>query len=400
MRIHDDRPRILWINPGPVPPASDAKRNGVAHLSPYLEGTLLMPTWGAPMDSVQIDIIKNERLGGFGYWPVGVVGSGSVMGSVRRLSRYIGAGLAVSSSGSRRQVYDLVFTYGALTTGMAGWVLSRRMGVPLILEFPGHPFRPVLFGEGNHRKLKAWVAKQIARALVSAAHHVKLLYPTQLEDLSVRDLPSHSVAHDFVPVSLVPYDPSADDPEILLIGFPWFLKGVDIAIQAFLEITEKHPDVRFRVVGHCPDRSPFEALRNGNDKIIFQKPVPSEEAHRLISRCRVYLSASRTEGTARVLLEAGAAGRAVVASNVDGTPYLIQDGVNGLLFESENVADLAAKLDRVLSDAALRRTLGENGRRIVMEKYSEAAYARSMVTMFYQVLGRTPPEDLPGAPPV
>ncbi|MDZ4389009.1 MAG: glycosyltransferase [Gemmatimonadales bacterium] len=165
-------------------------------------------------------------------------------------------------------------------------------------------------------------------------------------------------------------------------------------MKAFHLVAEKHPEVRLRIIGHCPDRAPFELLAAGHPRVSLEKAVFRDEAHEILSRCRVYVLASRTEAMGRVLLEAMAAGRPIIASRVDGVPHYIQDGVNGLLFESENVAELAEKLDRLLSDAELRRTLGENGRRIVMEKYSEKEYARKMITMFYQVLGRDPPPEL------
>lgn len=353
-----------------------------------------MPVWKQSGKTAPTDHLSDDGLNGFGLVPLEETDRSKPWSPLQRLLRFWRAGLATA----KEQGPDLVFTYGALSTGLSGWLLSRRLRVPLVLEFPGHPFKGMLHAGGRHAHLRARVTEWIAEFLVNRADHVKLLYPTQLDDLRLRHIPPATVSHDFVPVSLIPWRPEAEAPEILLMGYPWHLKGVDLLIKAFLQIAEKHQDVKLRVIGHCPDRAPFEALAGGHPRISLEKAVFSEEAQQAISQCRVFVLASRTEAMGRVLLEAMAAGRPIVASRVDGIPHYVQDGVNGLLFESENVADLAEKLDRVLSDAALRRTLGENGRRIVMEQYSEAAYARSMVTMFYEVLGRTPPDDLPGTP--
>lgn len=242
--------------------------------------------------------------------------------------------------------------------------------------------------------VKAEVAKRINRFLAHGAQRVHLLYPGQLDDLKLRRIPPEMISHDFTPISRIRFEPEVERPEILLLGYPWHLKGVDILIEAFHLIADKHPEVRLRIIGHCPDRAPFERLAAGHPRISLEKAVFADAIPAILASCRVYVLASRTEAMGRVLLEAMAAGRPIVASRVDGVPHYIQDGVNGLLFESENVADLAEKLDRLLSDAALRRTLGENGRRIVMEKYSEKEYARKMITMFYQVLGREPPAEI------
>lgn len=383
--------RILYIHPGPVPPRTDPERNAVAFWPPLLGGDMVMPSWRVHDHPEELAAIRAHGLNGFGFEPLPVDAHSSPGTTVRKIVRFFRTGRRLARQGGR---YDLVFSYGALATGLAGWLLSQWLRTPLVLDFPGHPFKGIIHGEGRAKAPRAWLARQVARFLARRADHLKLLYPSQLNDLDLASVPPTTIGHDFTPVSKMPYDPDADDPEILLLGYPWHLKGVDVLIEAFLLIADQHPEVRLRIIGHCPDRAPFERLAAGHPRVCLEKAVPSEVAYAALSRCRVYVSASRTEAFARVLLEAGAAGRATIASRVDGTPYLIQDGVNGLLFESENVADLAEKLDRLLSDAALRRTLGENGRRIVMQKYSEKEYARKMITMFHQALGREPPADL------
>ncbi|MDX2207628.1 MAG: glycosyltransferase [Gemmatimonadales bacterium] len=387
-----ERPlRVLFIHPGPVPPKTDPAQNAVACWPPAVMGELMMPSWRMHEHPEELAAIREHGLNDFGFEPLPVDADGVPGAALRKIVRFVRTGTRLSRE---KGEYDLVFCYGALSTGLAGWLLSRRLRVPLVLDFPGHPFKGILHGEGRFKPMRVWLAKEIARFLAKRAQHVKLLYHSQLDDLHLPSVPPVTVGHDFTPVSKVPYSPDAELPEILLLGYPWHLKGVDILIKAFHLVAEKHQEVRLRIIGHCPDRTPFELLAAGHPRISLEKAVPSHIAYAALSRCRVYVSASRTEAFARVLLEAGAAGRATIASRVDGSPHLIQDGVNGLLFESENVADLAEKLDRLLSDAALRRTLGENGRRIVMEKYSEKEYARQMITLFYQVLGREPPPEL------
>lgn len=330
-------------------------------------------------------------MNGFGFTPLPHPSTRTWAGAVNRIQQFISAGRQIATD---LGPFDLVVSYGGLATGLAAWRLSRVLGVPLVIQFPGHPFRGLQLTSRRWGASKAWIAKKINRFVAEQAQHVHLLYPTQLDDLDLRCAPPATVSHDFTPVSQVPYHPDAELPEILLLGYPWHLKGVDILIKAFHLVAEKHPEVRLRIIGHCPDRAPFELLAAGHPRVSLEKAVFRDEAHEILSRCRVYVLASRTEAMGRVLLEAMAAGRPIIASRVDGVPHYIQDGVNGLLFESENVAELAEKLDRLLSDAELRRTLGENGRRIVMEKYSEKEYARKMITMFYQVLGRDPPPEL------
>jgi glycosyltransferase involved in cell wall biosynthesis len=95
----------------------------------------------------------------------------------------------------------------------------------------------------------------------------------------------------------------------------------------------------------------------------------------------------------RVLLEAMAAARPIVASAVDGIPHYIRHGETGLLFEPENVDDLARQLDRVLGDQDFARQLALRGQAYVHEHLSEEQYAvkfRSMVERAVRARARPP----------
>ena len=59
-----------------------------------------------------------------------------------------------------------------------------------------------------------------------------------------------------------------------------------------------------------------------------------------------------------------AAGKPVIGSRVGGVPYYIREGETGLIFESENVDELAEKLRLLLSSPELQARLGQNGQRI------------------------------------
>ncbi len=84
------------------------------------------------------------------------------------------------------------------------------------------------------------------------------------------------------------------------------------------------------------------------------------------------------DGLSITSVEAMAAGKPVIASRIGGLPYTVSDGVNGLLFEPGNAADLAQKIARLLDDEGLRRQMGLAGRmrfeqdftwEIVIERY-------------------------------
>ena len=105
-----------------------------------------------------------------------------------------------------------------------------------------------------------------------------------------------------------------------------------------------------------------------------------------MTACSLYVLASRTEAMGRVLLEAMASEKPIIASNVDGVPTVIRDGYNGLLFVSESVDDLADKMRTVLSDKQRATTLARNGLEYVMSNLSEACYLNKYQEMVRQTL--------------
>ena len=67
-------------------------------------------------------------------------------------------------------------------------------------------------------------------------------------------------------------------------------------------------------------------------------------------------------------------------------PEVIDDGVTGLLFETENVDDLESKMRTLLQNEALRQKMGIAGRKRVQELFSEEVYTRHFVEMIDQVM--------------
>ena len=284
----------------------------------------------------------------------------------------------------RNQQIDFIVTYDPLVTGFLGLLTSRIVKGKLAVEINGN-YKAALTLNGINADflsgLKDTLGFWIIPFVLKKAHGIKLLYKRQLDPFNMdkRSL-KVSVYQDFVPISEIHFGHQEGD-YFFFLGFPWFLKGVDILIRAFNEISMEFPEVKLKIVGYCPDKSFYYRIAAGNARIEFGDPVPYTEALELMKRCKVFVLPSRTEAMGRVLLEAMAAGKAIVASDVDGIPTYIQDGVNGMLFRGGDSDDLACKLRRVLRDPNLRQQLGGNGHRIVDEQFSEKEYVVQFMKM-------------------
>lgn len=288
----------------------------------------------------------------------------------------------------RRRRYDAILVSDPVKLGVVAWIAARLTGSKLIVDLVGNLAKAARLDSEDFsagQRLRHALNNRVAPFILRRADAVKLLYDAQVGDW---DVPKDRLFrfHDFVPLSAFrPGD--RDEGYLLFIGYPWFLKGVDLLIQAFNRVCQEFPEATLRIVGYCEDRSPFERLAAGNPRIGFFKPVHYERIPPLMAGCTAFVLPSRTEAMGRVLLEAMASRKAIVASRVDGIPTYVHDGENGLLFEPGSVDGLAEALRRVLGDSALRERLAANGYREVHENLSERQYVAGISRMVAFALG-------------
>lgn len=99
---------------------------------------------------------------------------------------------------------------------------------------------------------------------------------------------------------------------------------------------------------------------------------PSDSMERVYAEVDCVVLPSYREGMPRSLLEAGAMGLPVIATNVPGCRNIVRDGFNGLLCEAKNTQSLQTALQKMLRmTTAERAHMGENGRALVSQKYDE-----------------------------
>ena len=102
-----------------------------------------------------------------------------------------------------------------------------------------------------------------------------------------------------------------------------------------------------------------------------------DDVEALIGVMDVFVLPSVSEGMSNTMLEAMAAGVAVVASNVGGNPEIVRNGIDGLLFESNDMVGLSSRLKSLIGDPSLMAAIGLAGRERVVREFSiDAMIAR------------------------
>ena len=101
----------------------------------------------------------------------------------------------------------------------------------------------------------------------------------------------------------------------------------------------------------------------------------------------VALPTSYPEGTPKILLEAAACGRPIVATDVPGCREIVRHGENGLLVPPRDATALADALAVLVGDKDLRVRMGARGREIAVAEFSEEIVIGQTLAVYREVLG-------------
>jgi glycosyltransferase involved in cell wall biosynthesis len=179
---------------------------------------------------------------------------------------------------------------------------------------------------------------------------------------------------------------------VLVVGVLTRLKRPLDVLQAFAILKRQDADARLTLVGEAEDTEYHREMRHFverqhlSDVEFAGRRSPAEIAV-LMRQASVLVLASVQENSPMVIAEAMASGLPVLASRVGGVPLMVEDGVDGVLFDCGNVEQLATMLREVLRDAALRGKLSRNGRAKALRRYSSESVGAATVNIYRNVLG-------------
>lgn len=171
----------------------------------------------------------------------------------------------------------------------------------------------------------------------------------------------------------------------LFVGHLSRHKGVMTLLQACKEI----PDFEMRFAGRGPLIQEAEQFveRESLTNVKFVGFQTGPDLSRLFQNARfVVLPSECNENCPMAVLEGFAAGKPVIASRIGGIPELIDDGVDGLLFEPGDADELASHMRTLIENPALSEEMGRNGRNKVDERFAMDKYMDSLLGIYERVL--------------
>jgi mannosyltransferase len=170
-------------------------------------------------------------------------------------------------------------------------------------------------------------------------------------------------------------------------------KGSDLFVEAMCRLLPQYPDFSAVVIGLTTvDNLPFvEGLRQQiasaglTERIRFLGELPVEEVPLWYQRISIYVFASRVEGFGLTMLEAMAAGDAVVATRAGAAEMIITDGDDGVLAPVGDVEALVAALEPLMRDPERINTMGHRARARVVMAFSRDREADEISDVYRHV---------------
>jgi glycosyltransferase involved in cell wall biosynthesis len=248
------------------------------------------------------------------------------------------------------------------------WIATRRVDFPLRSALSRRKYRSV-------RRVVA-VSRAIARVLERdglETDRIRLVYEGVPDRLPVSGGRERLAGLGVPPDALVVANVAALTAH----------KDQRTLVEAAALLARDVPALRVVVFGEGEERPALEALVR--DRGLGGTVVLAgfrEDLDRVLPACDVFCLSSRLEGLGTSLLDAMAFGLPVVATAAGGIPEAVEDGITGRLVPVRNPRALAGALRDVAADPALRRRLGEAGRRRFLERFTASAMVEATLAVY------------------
>ncbi|HEY2839863.1 MAG TPA: glycosyltransferase family 4 protein [Pirellulales bacterium] len=294
-----------------------------------------------------------------------------------------------------RQRFDAIHCHSVYPCGYLAGLARERLGTPIVVTSHGGDVR-----EGNCRLVKPGLTErhalgvQMADAAIAISGFTRegflRLYP---QAANIVDIPNGVDLEPFVEQASRPNDLDASiqpGEYLLFLGRLARRKGVDVLLDALGKSAAKQ-NIQLVIAGEGAERPALEAQARQlglADCVRFVGAVGGSKKIWLLQNTRCLVMPSRDwESFGLVWLEAHAAGRPVIATTLPGLIGLVQPERTGLMVAPESSTELAAALDRIVSDRALAERFGAEALRVA-QQYSWRTIAERHLALYSELRER------------
>jgi len=349
---------------------------------------VLVLSWGALTPTEDIDVLGRAVVRLRVRSPMG---NGSFLGGFARYLLFLPLELGRIRALVRRYAIEVINCH-YIGTSEITWAIAKTLGIfrgKVILSLHGLDIRNLARLRGIRRMLWRWALRR-ADAIVTCSDGLAI------ETMNEFRLPRTQVVtiHNGVdPARLARVTGSPDPvpfqstvgPTLLNLGTLEHKKGHDLLLKAFKRVAERYPTAHLTIMGRSAETSEstvrmVEELEL-TDRVSIRLNAPHDLALRALTNTDIFVLSSRNEAFSVALLEAGALGKPIVATDVCGVPELIQNGVTGILVPTEDVDALAKGILTMLDNRALATECGRRLKEVVSNKFTVEETCRNYLRL-------------------
>jgi glycosyltransferase involved in cell wall biosynthesis len=253
--------------------------------------------------------------------------------------------------------------------------------------------------EAEGRTLRGWknrirvrTYRRMERMSLRHLRHLIVISPYVLEYFgpSLAGIRTHAIENPVAP-RFFEIDAQPETGTILFVGRLIPRKNLEGLIAAAGRLKRAGVPFRLRIAGSTDDSAYEESLRTAarredvSEDVRFLGAVRPEDVARELGRAAIFVLPSHQETASVAIMEAMAAGRAVVATTAGGTSHIVEEGRSGRVVPIGDADALASSLAGYLADPASARAHGDCGRRIAEQRFRLDRVVDRTLSVYEQV---------------
>jgi len=284
---------------------------------------------------------------------------------------------------------NLIYTNTSVVN--VGAIIAKELGIP-------HVWHVREYGEKDHGLKFVLDEKERARYISNNSDFVFFNSDAVRDYYSkLADFKSNAVVYNSVSVDNFNQDLERGEVfkkdnlfHVSIIGTVSPGKGQKDAVMAMKKLINKGQKIELAIIGNVSDIAYLSEIEE-----IIKKEGLEDNIHiynfirnvfPIIKKSDLILVCSKNEAFGRVTVEGMLAKKTVIGTNSGGTPEIIEDGVSGFLYEPGDYDQLAEKIEWLIKNPKEAKKMGENGYKIVSDKFSKNNYSGKIVRILREVI--------------
>jgi glycosyltransferase involved in cell wall biosynthesis len=288
--------------------------------------------------------------------------------------------------------------------GFSEYAMAVHKPSPLILTIHGVEYKSSNMMSTSHFKgVKGFMRRELIRFIVrknisnataitsNSGDYVPSLLREELENKKIAYI-FNSVAKEYFKIGEQDSTKKVTTPYLVWAGQISERKNLIFLIQVLREVHKQIPSIRLVIIGNVSDEIYFERLKSEietlrmQEEVLFPGHLSQSELLDWYTTATIMVMPSLEETAPMMVAQAMAAGKSVVASRVGGIPWMVADGINGLLASPFDVSEFSDKILSLLQNPELRKKIARNALNSAKCRFSPESVAEQTRDLYFSLL--------------